>query len=85
MIRNSQVAAELGYLDLPRSASDRKRPVARPARESPHLFTTGSQGEPLSALHRVALNDHKSIKITPGDTVISLPNSFPATRKRLPI
>ena len=32
------------------------------------FLTTGSQGEPLSVLHRVALDDHKSIKIDPGDS-----------------
>ena len=81
MIRNSQVAAELGYLQLPRSAmteSDRWQDLP----ESRLTFlTTGSQGEPLSALHRVALNDHKTIKITPGDTVILSSKFIPGNEK----
>ena len=83
MIRNSQVAAELGYLDLPRSAmteNDRWQDLP----ESHLTFlTTGSQGEPLSALHRVALNDHKSIKITPGDTVILSSKFIPGNEKTI--
>jgi ribonuclease J len=83
MIRNSQVAAELGYLDLPRSAmteNDRWQDLP----ESRLTFlTTGSQGEPLSALHRVALNDHKSIKITPGDTVILSSKFIPGNEKTI--
>jgi ribonuclease J len=70
MIRNTQVAAELGYLTVPRSfmtESDRWQDF--PAAKLTFL-TTGSQGEPLSALHRIALDDHKSIKVVPGDTVI---------------
>ena len=83
MIRNSQVAAELGYLQLPRTAmteSDRWQDLP----ESRLTFlTTGSQGEPLSALHRVALNDHKTIKINPGDTVILSSKFIPGNEKTI--
>jgi ribonuclease J len=83
MIRNSQVAAELGYLHLPRSAmteSDRWQDLP----ESRLTFlTTGSQGEPLSALHRIALNDHKNIKITPGDTIILSSKFIPGNEKTI--
>jgi ribonuclease J len=83
MIRNSQVAAELGYLHLPRSTmteSDRWQDLP----ESRLTFlTTGSQGEPLSALHRIALNDHKNIKITPGDTVILSSKFIPGNEKTI--
>jgi ribonuclease J len=83
MIRNSQVAAELGYLHLPRNAmteSDRWQDLP----ESRLTFlTTGSQGEPLSALHRIALNDHKNIKITPGDTVILSSKFIPGNEKTI--
>ena len=83
MIRNSQVAAELGYLHLGRNAmteSDRWHDLA-----PDHLtfLTTGSQGEPLSVLHRVALNDHKTIKIDPGDTVILSSKFIPGNEKTI--
>jgi ribonuclease J len=55
MIRNSQVAADLGYLHLPRSfMTESERWHDLPADQLTFL-TTGSQGEPLSALHRIAL------------------------------
>ena len=83
MIRNSQVASELGYLNLPRSAmteSDRWQDL--PADRLTFL-TTGSQGEPLSALHRVALNDHKTIQIDPGDTVILSSKFIPGNERTI--
>ncbi|HMA80227.1 MAG TPA: ribonuclease J, partial [Candidatus Binatia bacterium] len=83
MIRNSQVAAELGYLHLPRSfltESERWQdlPVDRLT-----FLTTGSQGEPLSVLHRVALDDHKTIKVAPGDTVILSSKFIPGNEKTI--
>jgi ribonuclease J len=47
------------------------------------FLTTGSQGEPLSVLHRVALDDHKSIKIDPGDTVILSSKFIPGNEKTI--
>src|ERR671914_485368 len=81
MVRNSQVAADLGYLRLPRSfmtENDRWQDLA-PDRVT--FLTTGSQGEPLSVLHRVALNDHKTIKIQPGDNVILSSKFIPGNEK----
>src|SRR5918993_1074108 len=83
MVRNSQVAAELGYLRLPRSfmtENDRWQDLA-PDRVT--FLTTGSQGEPLSVLHRVALNDHKTIKIQPGDNVILSSKFIPGNEKTI--
>jgi ribonuclease J len=81
MIRNSQVASDLGYLRLPRNfmtESDRWQELP-PERLT--FLTTGSQGEPLSALHRIALDDHKSIKIEQGDTVILSSKFIPGNEK----
>jgi ribonuclease J len=70
MINNTQIASDLGYLRLPKQVlTEGARWQALPP-EQITFVTTGSQGEPLSALHRVALDDHKSIKIEPGDTVV---------------
>jgi len=83
MIRNSQVAAELGYLNLPRSfMTEGERWHDFPADKLTFL-TTGSQGEPLSALHRIALDDHKSIKVVPGDTVILSSKFIPGNEKTI--
>jgi ribonuclease J len=83
MIRNSQVAAELGYLTLARdlmTEHDRWQDL-RP--EELLFLTTGSQGEPTSALHRLALDDHKSIKVAPGDTVILSSKFIPGNEKSI--
>jgi len=83
MIRNSQVASELGYLQLPRNAmTESDRWQDQPADRLTFL-TTGSQGEPLSALHRVALNDHKTIKIDQDDTVILSSKFIPGNEKTI--
>jgi ribonuclease J len=83
MIRNSQIASELGYLRLPRNFMvETERWQDLPPQQLTFL-TTGSQGEPLSALHRVALDDHKSIKIEPGDTVILSSKFIPGNEKTI--
>ena len=83
MIRNSQVAAELGYLRLPRNFMTENEPWHELSAERLTFLTTGSQGEPLSVLHRVALDDHKSIKIVPGDTVILSSKFIPGNEKTI--
>jgi ribonuclease J len=83
MIRNSQVASELGYLQLPRSTMTESDRWQEQPESGLTFLTTGSQGEPLSALHRIALNDHKSIKITPGDTVILSSKFIPGNEKTI--
>jgi ribonuclease J len=83
MVRNSQVAADLGYLRVPRSfmtENDRWQDLS-PDRIT--FLTTGSQGEPLSVLHRVALDDHKTIKIQPGDNVILSSKFIPGNEKTI--
>jgi ribonuclease J len=70
MRRNMNVARNLGYVEVPEAA------LVKPAQLDeipPHeqlILCTGSQGEPLSALTRIAYNDHPAIKVERGDTVI---------------
>jgi len=81
MIRNCEVAAELGYLRLPRgfmTDNDRWQGLAP---EHLMFLTTGSQGEPMSVLHRVALDDHKTLKVENGDTVILSSKFIPGNEK----
>ena len=83
MIRNCQVAADLGYLRLPRTfLTENERWQDLPA-ERLTFLTTGSQGEPLSVLHRVALDDHKTIKVETGDTVILSSKFIPGNEKTI--
>src|SRR5690349_17519870 len=83
MIRNSQVASELGYLRPSHSFwTEHDRWQDLPA-DQVTLLTTGSQGEPLSVLHRVALDDHKNIKVDRGDTVILSSKFIPGNEKTI--
>ncbi len=74
-------AAELGYIDLPDgvliSVSDMKR--YRP--EEITLITTGSQGEPMSALYRIAFSEHDRVKLTQSDVVILSSSAIPGNEK----
>ena len=83
MIRNSQIASELGYLRLPRSFMTENERWQELPPERLTFLTTGSQGEPLSVLHRVALDDHKSIKVESGDTVILSSKFIPGNEKTI--
>jgi len=83
MIRNSQVASELGYLKLPRNFLTENERWRDLAADQLTFLTTGSQGEPLSVLHRVALDDHKTIKVEPGDTVILSSKFIPGNEKTI--
>ena len=83
MIRNSQVASELGYLHLPRNFMTENERWHDLPPDHLTFLTTGSQGEPLSVLHRVALDDHKTIKVAPGDTVILSSKFIPGNEKTI--
>jgi len=83
MIRNGQIASDLGYLRLPRNFMTESERWRELASNQLTFLTTGSQGEPLSVLHRVALNDHKTIKIDPGDTVILSSKFIPGNEKTI--
>jgi ribonuclease J len=83
MIHNAQVASDLGYLHLPKgfmTESDRWQDFP-PERLT--FLTTGSQGEPLSVLHRIALDDHRRIRIAPGDTVVLSSKFIPGNEKTI--
>jgi ribonuclease J len=83
MINNSQIASELGYMCLPKGTMTESEPWQNLARDKITFLTTGSQGEPLSALHRIALDDHKSIRIEPGDTVMLSSKFIPGNERTI--
>jgi len=70
MAENSRIAEELGYLIVPEGVRLATEELDRVERRETVIVTTGSQGEPLSALSRMAADEHKHIKIELGDTVI---------------
>ena len=70
MVNNVRIATELGYLDLPQEMETSVGGISSLPDRRVVLITTGSQGEPMSALTRMSNSDHKHIKIKKGDTVI---------------
>ena len=77
MVRNMGIAAELGFLDVPDGLLvDLDDAMALPDDELV-LVSTGSQGEPLSALSRMARGDHRSVRIRPEDTIILASSLIP--------
>jgi len=81
MLKNIKMARRLGYLNVP---DDLILPLQDINRLPPHQVTiiaTGAQGEPRSIMGRLAIAQHPSLRIVPGDTVCSLLTPFPATKK----
>lgn len=76
MIRNMTIAAELGYLKVPEGVLVDAKRLGDIRDDELVLMCTGSQGEPMAALSRIANNDHK-ISVGPGDTVILASSLIP--------
>jgi ribonuclease J len=77
MVRNMGIAAEMGFLNVPDGLLvDLDDAMALPDHELV-LVSTGSQGEPLSALSRMARGDHRTVRIRPEDTVILASSLIP--------
>jgi len=70
MSETVRMALELGYLQAPNGVLGRLDELRSLPPEKVVLVTTGSQGEPTSALVRIANRDHRQVHITPGDTVV---------------
>ncbi|OFW60550.1 MAG: ribonuclease J [Actinobacteria bacterium RBG_16_64_13] len=70
MVKNVNIAQNLGYLTVPEGLVVKPQDIALLPPETVTVLSTGSQGEPLSALARMAAHDHQSVEIMKGDTVI---------------
>lgn len=75
------VALQLGYLNCPEGTILTIEELKRVPLHNQVILTTGSQGEPMSALTRMSVNDHKSIEIMPGDTVLLAATPIPGNEK----
>ncbi|ADY56521.1 Ribocuclease J [Syntrophobotulus glycolicus DSM 8271] len=81
MLNYATIAAELGYLKIPEGTMVDVDEILNLPSNRICIVTTGSQGEPMSALTRIAMNDHKKIEIQPGDTVIISATPIPGNEK----
>lgn len=75
------VAIELGYMKVPKNTLVDIDNIKKYNREQTVIITTGSQGEPMSALYRMAYSDHRKIEIDPGDVVVVSASPIPGNEK----
>ncbi len=83
MVSNVDIARQLGYLSIAEDQFTDIRGMRNLPPEQVLIITTGSQGEPLSALMRIALGDHKKIELEKGDTVILSSKFIPGNEKSI--
>jgi ribonuclease J len=83
MIENSQIAQRLGYLRIPAGIQIRDSDVASYPAQDVLCLSTGSQGEPMSALSRIAIDDHRHVKLSPNDTVVLSARAIPGNEKSI--
>jgi len=83
MLANVQIARELGYLRIPEDLLIELKELPHLPKDEVCMITTGSQGEPMSALTRIAMDDHKQIKLEKGDTVILSSRFIPGNEKTI--
>jgi ribonuclease J len=75
------IAMELGYLNIPQGVLIPLDMIRQYKDEQLVIITTGSQGEPMSALHRMAYSDHKKISVGPNDLIIISATPIPGNEK----
>ncbi len=81
MVNNTQMALELGYLHAPENVLIDIEDINHYPPEKIALVTTGSQGEPLSALSRMASASHRNVHVGPNDFIIISANPIPGNEK----
>lgn len=83
MLNLAGIARELGYMSFPDGLLLNIGEINQLPHDRIVIMTTGSQGEPLSALTRIAKNEHKQVKIVPGDTVIISATPIPGNERSI--
>ena len=83
MVTNVRIAREQGFISMSDGLEISERQIGRFPDQCITIITTGSQGEPMSALARMAQGRHKSIKIKQGDTVILSSRFIPGNEKAI--
>jgi ribonuclease J len=83
MMRNSEIAQRLGFLRIPAGIQIRDSDIGTYPAQDILCLATGSQGEPMSALSRIAIDDHRHVKIAEDDTVVLSARSIPGNEKAI--
>src|SRR6266446_6586131 len=83
MNENTETAEELGFLKVPPGLVIRSKEIRNYARAKVCVVAGGCQGEPMSALSRLALDDHKDFKIEEGDTVVLSARQIPGNERAI--
>ncbi len=83
MVENSAIAQRLGYLKIQSGLQIRDTDVMNFPAQDVLCLTTGSQGEPMSALSRIAVDDHRHVKLAEDDTVVISARSIPGNEKSI--
>ncbi len=83
MIEHAQVAQDLGYLSVPPGILIREADVRGYAPREVLCVTTGSQGEPLAALSRIAVATHRHVAVEPGDRVVFSARAIPGNERAI--
>jgi ribonuclease J len=83
MIQNSEIAQRLGYLRIPTGVQIRDADINNYPAQDVLCLATGSQGEPMAALSRIAIDDHRSVKVGPDDTVVLSARAIPGNEKAI--
>ena len=80
---NAEIAQRLGYLRVPGGVIVRDSDVKSLPSQDVVCICTGSQGEPQAALPRIAIDDHRHVKLDPGDTVVFSAREIPGNEKAI--
>ncbi len=83
MLNVTEIAHSLGLLEIPDSTLLRPQEIMQSAPGKVVAVVSGTQGEPMSALSRVAVDNHKSLSIEPGDTVVLSSRIIPGNEKAI--
>lgn len=81
MVNNIHIASQLGYLQMAPSTLIDADDINKFSPEQLVILSTGSQGEPMSALTRMARSAHRKVEIMPGDTVVLASSPIPGNEK----
>ena len=82
-VQNTEIAQRLGYLRIPGGMQIRDSDIQNYASQDVLCITTGSQGEPQAALPRIAIDDHRFVKLGPDDTVVFSARAIPGNEKAI--